>query len=154
MKKPPKISIVSPVYKAENIVDKLCSRISEEITKITSDYEIILVDDGSPDSSWSNISSNCLENNKIIGLKLSMNFGQHYAISAGLEIAKGDFQIILDYDLQDDPKYFKNLINKIKEGNDIVFTKKKSRKHSFFKNVSASIFYYLFNSSCEQSKSN
>jgi len=145
MEKPLKISVVSPVYKAENIVDKLCSRISEEVKKITSDYEIILVDDGSPDSSWSNISSNCLENNKIIGLKLSKNFGQHYAISAGLEIAKGDFIIILDCDLQDDPKYFKNLINKIKEGNDIVFTKKRSRKHSFFKNVSASIFYYLFN---------
>ena len=131
MLKKPYITIVSPVYKAEKIVDELVKRIETEIVKITLDYEIILVEDCSPDKSWSKILENCRRNNKIKGVKLSRNFGQHYAISAGVLKSKGENIVLMDCDLQDNPKDIKKLIDKREEGFDIVFTKRIQRKHSF-----------------------
>ena len=139
------ISIVSPVYKAEKIVDELVRRIVTEIEKVTSDFEIILVNDGSPDNSWSKIVNNCELDNRVKGVKLTRNFGQHYAISAGLEASKGDYVIVMDCDLQDDPIYFSDLISKVNEGYKVVYTYKKERKHGFFKNLKAKIFYAVFN---------
>jgi dolichol-phosphate mannosyltransferase len=147
-----KLSIISPVYEAELIVDELVRRILMEAEKITSDFEIILIEDGSSDKSWGKIQENCLKENRVKGIKLSRNFGQHFAISAGLENATGNFVIVMDCDLQDDPKYFKLMLAKAKEGNKIVFTLKKERKHSFFKNLKAKIFYKIFNFLVENKK--
>ena len=139
------LSIISPVYKAELIVDELVRRITIEAEKITSDFEIILVEDGSPDNCWVKIQENCKKDKRVKGLKLSRNFGQHFAISAGLEHTKGDYVIVMDCDLQDNPRYFEALLNKAKEGNKIVYTYKKERKHGFFKNLKAKFFYKIFN---------
>jgi dolichol-phosphate mannosyltransferase len=139
------LSIISPVYKAELIVDELVRRIKLEAEKITSDYEIILVEDGSPDNCWQKIQENCKKDSKVKGIKLSRNFGQHFAISAGLEHTLGDYVIVMDCDLQDDPRYFEALLSKAKEGNKIVYTYKKERKHGFFKNLKAKVFYKIFN---------
>lgn len=140
-----KLSVVSPVYRAEDIVDELVKRISEEVSKITTDFEIILVEDGSPDKSWDKIQSNCSRNSKVIGIKLSRNFGQHYAITAGLEASTGDYVVVMDCDLQDDPKYIKDLVDKAEEGYSIIYTQKEERKHGFFKNFTANFFYSIFN---------
>ena len=140
-----KLSIVSPVYQAENIIDELVKRVSEEAEKITANYEIILVEDGGLDNSWRKIEACCSKNPKIIGLKLSRNFGQHYAITAGLENATGDYIIVMDCDLQDDPKYFQELLKKIKLGNHIVYTRKTNRNHGKFKNLTANAYYLVFN---------
>ena len=78
------ISIVSPVYQAGKIVNTLVEKIIEEVSKITEDFEIILVEDGSSDNSWEIIEENCLRYKKVKGIRLSRNFGQHYAITAGL----------------------------------------------------------------------
>lgn len=138
------ISIVSPVYGAEGIVGELVRRITEEIEKITSSYEIILVEDASPDRSWEKIKE-CGENfPKLKGVKLSRNFGQHNAISAGMELARGEYVILMDCDLQHDPKYFKELYNKIGEGYDLVYTKTSRRRHGPIKNFFANVFYSLF----------
>ena len=80
----PLISIVSPVYKGEKMVQELVSRIGAAVGTITEDYEIILVNDASPDGSWGEIVKECAKDKRVKGLKLSRNFGQHYAISAGL----------------------------------------------------------------------
>ncbi len=141
----PFISIISPVYKAEKIVDELVNQIILNVELLTSNYEIILVEDCGPDDSWKRIEENCGGNNKIIGIKLSRNFGQHYAITAGIEVAKGDYLIIMDCDLQDNPKYFQELFLKVQEGNDIIYTVKKTRKHSLFKNFTADIYNKFFN---------
>jgi dolichol-phosphate mannosyltransferase len=140
-----KLSIISPVYKAEKIIDELVKRIIQTVAQITDDYEIILVEDSSPDKSWNKIKAQCLLNKKIKGIKLSRNFGQHYAISAGIDSCKGDFAIVIDCDLQDDPKYISELVKESNNGFDIVYTSKFSRKHSFFKNITASIFNQVFN---------
>tara|TARA_S200000501_G_scaffold341198_1_gene350348 strand:+ start:3362 stop:4318 length:957 start_codon:yes stop_codon:yes gene_type:complete len=138
-----KISIISPVYQAENIIDQLVNRIIEEISKATKNFEIILVEDGSSDHSWSKILENCNLNEKIKGIKLSRNFGQHYAISAGLKNSIGDYVIVIDCDLQENPIYFKDLIEKADTGVDIVLTEPIDRKHTSFRNIFSNLFHWL-----------
>ena len=140
-----KISVISPVYGAETIVQELVSRISNVMDSLEFDYEIILVEDGSPDKSWNEIEQVCSMNKFVKGVKLSRNFGQHCAITAGLQESTGDAVIVMDCDLQDNPKYIPILIDNWQNGSDIVYTKKKKRKHSWFKNLSARLFNWVFN---------
>ena len=139
------LSVVSPVYLAEGIVDELVKRITEEVSKITQDYEIILVEDGSEDKSWQKIEENCETDKKVKGIKLSRNFGQHYAITAGLRESKGDYVVVMDCDLQDNPKYIHKLLEKAKDGNDIVLTIHTKREHGIIKNIFSKIFHRVFN---------
>lgn len=139
------ISVVSPVYMAERIVPELVKQIEKELINVQCEYEIILVDDGSHDKSWHEIKNICNNNAKVKGIKLSKNFGQHYAISACLEYSSGNYVILMDCDLQDDPKYISELFAKAKEGYDIVYTFKIKRNHSLIKNINARIFYKTFN---------
>jgi dolichol-phosphate mannosyltransferase len=141
----PIISIVSPVYGAESVVDELVKRIIEEAVKITDNFEVILVEDGSPDNCWQKIKENCFKDKRVKGVKLSRNFGQHFAITAGIDMSAGDYVVVMDCDLQDDPKYIHEMYKKVKEGFDIVYTVKESRKHSFFKNSTAILFNTVFN---------
>lgn len=136
----PLISVISPVYGAEKIVDELVKRIVEHVTRITDNYEIILVDDCGPDDSWLKIEENCNRNTRVKGIKLSRNFGQHYAITAGLDASKGDFVIIMDCDLQDDPGSIKLIIEELKNGNDVVFTKRQQRSHSLSKAILSKLY--------------
>jgi len=143
--KKPYISIVSPVYQAEEIVDELVKRITEEVTSITEEFEIVLVEDGSSDQSWEKIVKNCKADKRVKGIKLSRNFGQHYAITAGIQESNGDYVVVMDCDLQDNPKYIIDLINKSKEGFDIVYTVKDVRKHGVIKNILGRFFHKIFN---------
>lgn len=144
MSQPILISVVSPVYGAEKIVDELVKRVTEEIEKITPDYEIILIEDSSPDGSWQKMVECSKKYPKMKGVKLSRNFGQHNAISAAMELAQGEYVILMDCDLQHDPKYFGELYAKIQEGYDLVYTKTVTREHGFFKNLFAKAFYSVF----------
>ncbi|MFT4801196.1 MAG: glycosyltransferase involved in cell wall biosynthesis [Flavobacteriaceae bacterium] len=145
MKKELFISVVSPVYQAEKIIPELIRQVEEELTKITTTYEIILIEDCSKDNSWEEINRIANNNNKIKAVKFSKNFGQHIAIKAGIELAKGDCCIVMDCDLQDNPKYINSLVEEWLKGNDIVFTLKENRAHSIFKNLSARFFNLIFN---------
>tara|TARA_B110000240_G_scaffold166644_1_gene188031 strand:- start:944 stop:1870 length:927 start_codon:yes stop_codon:yes gene_type:complete len=135
------ISIVSPVYNAENIIPELAQRIINSVTKITLDYEIILVEDGGPDNSWEVIEQVAKLNPKIKGIKLSRNFGQHYAITAGLDKCKGDWIVVMDCDLQDRPEEIGLLYSKANEGFDVVLARRDQRKDNFFKKNMSAIFY-------------
>ncbi len=139
-----KISIVSPVYYGENLIKELVVRLCKVLPEISNDFEIILIEDGSPDDSWGAIEDICNENNKVIGIKLSKNFGQHNAITAGLSIASGDWIVVMDCDLQDQPEEIPKLFNKTKEGFDIVFAQRIERKDKFFKKLSSKLFYKIF----------
>ena len=144
MNKPPEISIISPIFRAEKMVDELVNRIVNEVSKNYGDFEIILVEDGSPDNSWQKILIYCEKYPFVKGIRLSRNFGQHYAITAGIASARGNRIVILDCDLQDNPAYIKDLDKKIEEGYDTVFTIRKSRKHSLFKSITALIYNCVF----------
>ena len=139
------LSIISPIYKSLETIDLLTEKLVFEASKITEEYEIILIDDGNEDSSWRKITKQAELNSKIKGVKLSRNFGQHYAITAGIDYSKGDIVTIIDCDLQQDPIYLNNLYKEILKGYDIVFTQIKKRKHSFVKNLFSNIFYKIFN---------
>src|SRR3989338_2317338 len=139
-----KLSIVSPVYQAEEIVDELIQRVVSSISKITSDFEIILVEDGSPDKSWERIYKNCKKDKRVKGIKFSRNFGQHCAITAGLKYATGDYVVVIDCDLQDNPKDIPLLLNKAQEGCEIVYARKRTRNYGLMKNFFANIFYKSF----------
>lgn len=138
------ISVVSPVYRSEKIVDELVKRLSESLSKITENYEIILVEDGGGDSSWKKIEENCYRDKRVKGIKLSRNFGQHYAITSGLSMASGNIIVIMDCDLQDDPDHINKLLDEFGKGYDVVFTRRIGRKHSFFKMITAKIYNSLF----------
>ena len=94
----PIISVVSPVYMAAELVDVLVKQVTSELEKITDNYELILVEDGSVDNSWQQIEQKCQELQKVKGIKLSRNFGQHYALTAGLKEATGDYVVVIDCD--------------------------------------------------------
>jgi glycosyltransferase involved in cell wall biosynthesis len=141
----PFISIISPVYNAELILPELVKRIVISMKGITDNYEIILVEDCGPDNSWLIINELTKSYPKLKGVKLSRNFGQHYAITAGLDCSKGDWVVVMDCDLQDNPVYIKELYNKAQEGHDIVYTIKREREHSTFKNLTAFLFFKIFN---------
>ena len=145
MNNTPHISIVSPVYRGEKMVAELVRRNVESVSAITDDYEIILVNDASPDNSWEEIVKQCESNPKVKGINLSRNFGQHYAITAGLYYAKGDWVVVMDCDLQDRPEEIQNLYRKAMEGFDIVYARRVARKDKFFKRLSSTIFHWVYN---------
>ena len=140
----PRISIVSPVYKGEHMVAELVRRNVENVSLITDDYEIILVNDASPDNSWDEIVKQCAANPKVKGVNLSRNFGQHYAISAGLSFASGEWVVVMDCDLQDRPEEIPNLYRKAQEGFDIVYARRAVRKDSRIKKSTSALFYRVF----------
>ena len=144
-----KLTVISPVYKAEEIISELVTRIEDSASKITSDFEIILIDDCSPDGSWKVITDICKKNSKVKGIKFSKNFGQHYAITAGLKESKGDYIIIIDCDLQDDPSYIPEMYKKLLEDCDIVVARMQQRTHSFIRNFYSALFALVFNSLAE-----
>jgi len=140
----PYLSIISPVYKAENIVEELVKRISRSVLAITDDYEIILVEDGSPDNSWKQIEIECVKDSRVKGIKLSRNFGQHHAITAGLDFCKGQWIAVMDCDLQDQPEEIPKLYQEAQKGFDIVYAKRRKRNDSFLKKTTSRLFYKTF----------
>ena len=144
MKKDIKISVVSPVYRGEKMVSELVSRNVEALKTITEEYEIILVNDASPDESWHEIVKECQKNPKVKGLNLSRNFGQHYAITAGLSYATGEWVVVMDCDLQDRPEEIPNLYAKVQEGYDIVYARRMHNTFGFFKKLGSKMFHRVF----------
>ena len=107
-------------------------------------YEIILVNDASPDASWQAIEAECAKYDNVRGINLSRNFGQHYAITAGLSYAKGDYIVVLDCDLQDRPEEIPALYAKVQEGYDIVYARRVNRQDKWLKRLSSTLFSAVF----------
>lgn len=136
-----KLSIVSPVYNAEGTLSELVRRCKESLPTEFSDLEIILVDDYSKDKSWDLIEMLTKSEKQVIGIKLSRNFGQHYAITAGLDHATGDWIVVMDCDLQDQPEEISKLYAKALMGYDIVHAARVVRKDSFLRKTYSWLFY-------------
>ncbi|WP_394758862.1 glycosyltransferase family 2 protein [Flavobacterium sp.] len=145
MTEKPHISIVSPVYKAENSIEKLVDEIFKTMLQLNCTFEIILVDDRSPDNSWEVMKQLSSKFPEVRSIRLSKNFGQHPAIIAGLSQAKGNWIVVMDCDLQDQPKEIIKLYNKAQEGYDIVMAKRENRQDGFLKKLMSKLFYSLYN---------
>jgi dolichol-phosphate mannosyltransferase len=137
----PLISVVIPVYRAARIVDPLVLRLVDALNHITAVYEVILVDDGSQDDSWAAIERRCAEDERLKGIKLSRNFGQHSAITAGLEASRGQWVVVMDCDLQDQPEELGHLYAKALTGYDIVFGRRAERTDGWIKKLSSRAFF-------------
>lgn len=152
------ISIVSPVYRSAEIVDDLVREVTRHVSEFTDSFELILIEDFSPDQSWEAIKRNCNQDERVKGIKLSRNFGQQYAINCGLEAARGEWIIIMDCDLQDRPDELVNLFNKASEGFDIVIARRTGRTDGFIKKMSSlafnRVFGYLTNTKLDHSTAN
>lgn len=141
----PHISIVSPVYRAELILDTLILEIKKALNEIGKSYEIILVDDRSPDGSWKKMQQIASNDDKVKIYRLSRNFGQHPTIIAGLSKAKGDWIVVMDCDLQDQPKEIIKLYKETHQGFDVVMARRNNRKDGFFKKLTSKLFSRIFN---------
>jgi glycosyltransferase involved in cell wall biosynthesis len=141
----PHISVVIPVYKAENCLPVLYNRLKASLELITQDFEIILVEDCGGDRSWEIIQELAQVDSRVKGIQFSRNFGQHYGITAGLDHCDGDWVVVMDCDLQDRPEEIPRLYAKAQEGYDVVLARRGKRKHSFLKRMTSWLFYKVFN---------
>ncbi len=140
-----KISVVVPVYGCPEALFPLHDRIVETMKGITESFEILLVNDACPKGSWDKIAELCAKDKKTIGINLSRNFGQIHSTNAGLNLAKGDYVVLMDCDLQDRPEGIKDLYDEIEKGYDIVFARRKSRKDSGLTLFLSGLFYKVYN---------
>ena len=143
MNKTPHISIVIPFYGCNTCLTELYTRLLQTLESITPSFEIIIVNDSSPDGAWDSIAEFAQKDHRVKGIDLSRNFGQHYAITAGMENCKGEWVVVMDCDLQDRPEEIPKMYSKALEGWDIVFGRRKERKDNFFKSNFSKLFYYI-----------
>jgi dolichol-phosphate mannosyltransferase len=138
------ISVVTPVYGCCGTLEKLYEELDKVLSKIDKNYEIIMVNDASPDNAWDKILELSKRDKRVKGINLARNFGQHYAITAGLDYARGDWVVVMDCDMQDQPKEILKLYQKAIEGYDVVFGKRAERKDKFLKRMGSKAFYKVY----------
>jgi len=142
----PRTSIVVPVYRNAASLRELAERVAAAMAADWSEFELFLVDDGSPDDSWSVISELAARDGRIKGIRLSRNFGQHPAIAAGFDLARGDTIVIMDADLQDRPEELPRLLAGLNNDVDIVYTIKQGADGSVTDKITSRIFHTVFSS--------
>jgi putative glycosyltransferase len=142
-----KLSVVSTLYYSASYIREFCERIIKVIPKEFSEYEIILVDDGSPDNSLDVAISMKKEIPDLKVIELSRNFGHHKAIMTGLEMADGDFVFLIDSDLEEEPELLSEFWNSIRENNEVdaVFGVQVARKGGWFEKFTGKVYYKVFN---------
>lgn len=139
-------SVVIPVFNEEGNIPELYQRLTNLLSSISKEYEIIFVNDGSTDKSLEKIKELSLSDGKIYYISFTRNFGHEAASTAGLDAARGDCVILMDADLQDPPELIPEMIDLWQKGYHLVYAKRRKRHgESFFKRVSAHIFYRLLN---------
>lgn len=137
------LSVVSPCYGAPTLLRQLVKEITEAVAPLTESYEILLVEDGSPDNSRDIIREICAQDPHVKGIFLSRNFGQQSALNAGYDQAQGNYVVTLDCDLQNPPAQIRDLYLKAKEGYDIVYATRRNRPDSFFMTQGSHVFNKL-----------
>lgn len=140
----PHLSVVTPVYGCAEALPELCQRLHKVLGELSPDYEIIMVNDASPDDAWVVIQSLAIDDERVKGINLSRNFGQHYAITAGLDYAQGDWVVVMDCDLQDLPEEIRNLYRTAQLGYDIVVGLRTIREDGWVKKFLSKQFARVF----------
>ncbi len=138
------ISVVIPVYRAEACLEELYRRLRAVLEPISTDFEIVLIEDCGGDRSWQLITELARRDSRVKGIQFSRNFGQHYGITAGLDHCDGDWVVVMDCDLQDRPEEIPRLYAKAREGFDVVLARRGKRSDPPLKRVASWLFYRLF----------
>jgi len=135
-----KVSFVIPCYRSEKTLPGVIDEIKQTMAKLTEyTYEIILVNDCSPDNTFETISELAKSNDNIIGVNLARNFGQHAALMAGFAQVSGDVTVCLDDDGQTPACEVNKLLEGIQSGSDVVYAKYANKKHSLFRNFGSKV---------------
>lgn len=142
-----KLSVVSTLYKSSNYIEDFYKRATEvACTESGNSYELIFVDDGSPDDSLKKACEIAKKDEKVKVIELSRNFGHHKAMMTGLMHAKGDFVFLIDSDLEEPPEILTSFSDQLKKNDcDVVFGVQKQRKGGFFERVSGPLYYKVWN---------
>lgn len=139
------LSVVIPVYGCDSCLPALCERLHRAIEPLTSDFELIFVEDRSPDDSWAVLQELARQSPAIRLLRLSRNFGQHAAITAGLAESSGRRVVVMDCDLQDEPEQIPRLWAEADKGYDVVLSRRRRRRQSLLRRVTGSVYYRIRN---------
>ncbi|MBM4317604.1 MAG: glycosyltransferase family 2 protein [Deltaproteobacteria bacterium] len=139
-----KISIICPIFNNSRSFPTLITEIRSQLETCSDRFEIILVDDRSSDDSWLKIGALASQNENIKGIRLSRNFGQQLAVSAGIRHASGDIIIIMDGDLQNPPEAIPKMVERIESGKDIVYTVSKVR-NNWGDEITSRLFWFVMN---------
>ncbi len=143
-------SVIVPLFNEEQVIHETYKRLKQVMDPLEEAYEILLVNDGSRDHTYEIAKSLCNKDKNIKLLSFSRNFGHQLAITAGMDNSAGNAIIVIDADLQDPPEVIPRMIEKWKEGYDVVYGKRLKRKgETFFKKASAKLFYRLLRSMTE-----
>lgn len=147
MRDPVKYTVIVPVYNEEEVIAHTYARLRETMDTLGEPYELLFVNDGSRDKTASILEGICAEDPRVRLLDFSRNFGHQIAITAGMDHARGDAVVIIDADLQDPPKVILEMIDKWKQGYEVVYGKRLKRKgETLFKKVTAMLFYRFLRS--------
>jgi dolichol-phosphate mannosyltransferase len=138
------IAVIVPVYMGANDVRELCTRLIAALESTVPRFSIILVDDRAPDNVWPIIADLCTNDRRIRGIQLSRNFGQHYALTAGIDYAEARWYVVMDCDLQDAPEDIPLLYAKVLEGFDMAVAIRRKEGHGKFKRLGSRLFYSIF----------
>jgi dolichol-phosphate mannosyltransferase len=139
------ICVVAPIYNEAPLISEFVKQVSEVLISINDNHQVILVDDGSTDNSWEVMREEASRSEKIKAIKLSRNFGHHYAITAGIHNSNSKWTVVMDSDLQDRPVVIKDLYEKAVEGYEVVFVSRSNRPESFWYIAAQRLFYKLLN---------
>jgi glycosyltransferase involved in cell wall biosynthesis len=140
----PVISVVSPAYKCSGCIEELHRRLVAVFKSMNISYEIIFVDDCSPMNDWEVIRRLCEKDSSVRGVKFSRNYGQHFAITAGIDRALGDWVVVMDCDLQDQPEEIPKLYAKAMEGWPIVLARRGNRQDSVYRKFVSKFFSLIY----------
>jgi dolichol-phosphate mannosyltransferase len=139
------LSVVIPVYGCEGCLRALCARLRAAIEPLTHDYELIFVEDRSPDASWDVLQELAGEYPELRLLRLSRNFGQHAAVTAGLAESIGERVVVMDCDLQDRPEDIPRLWAEAEKGYEVVLCRRSHRRQSLPRRASAGMYHRFRN---------
>lgn len=139
-----KISAIIACYKDDRAIPILYKRLTAVFKKIKTNYEIIFVNDGSPDNTEKVLRKLALQDQHVIGVNHSRNFSSQMAFTSGMDIASGDCVVLLDGDLQDPPEIIEKFYQKWKEGYDVVYGVREKRDTPFFMAIMYKLFYRVF----------
>lgn len=139
------VTVVVPVYNSAAILTELCLRLTTALNKLTPEYEVVLIDDGSGDESFEIMRLLHRQNRRIRIIALAGNFGQQNAVVCGLRHARGQIIITMDDDLQHPPEEIRHLLEPLKEGYDLVFGISGKKHSSFYRNMGSFMTDRVFN---------
>jgi dolichol-phosphate mannosyltransferase len=140
----PELSVVAPALDEEANVETLWTEVREALEGVVDGFELIIVDDGSKDSTWQRVNGLARQDSRVRGVRFARNFGHQAAVTAGIDAARGQAVVILDADLQDPPGVIPEMVKLWRDGFEVVYGKREEREgETWFKRLTASVFYRL-----------